>query len=400
MILHITPSTGCARFPPENYGGVEDHIYEVSRRLCKKEAVAVLDGSCENAAPSREAVEGFSVYRIPTRFLPTIFRRSTFNFPIDQTSYAAISARLLSASEKIGARIVHLHESHTQFLNAIADKRPKVFTFHGSHTCVPYHKQTFHAKLLAWKFDGFSAKRCDHLIAISRISARNIRAYLGCPPDKISIIPHGINTENFRIMGADKEISKELNCQDRPVLISIARIAQDKGLDLSLEAAALLKGRFPDILLIFCGISNKELAFHPYGMHILSLVKKYGLQKNVAFIGRVSRKDLPRYISISDVFLHPARVEAFGLVVGEAMACGKPAVCLEGSGGPDDMIVDGANGFLCKKENPQDIAEKVQFLLDSPRTRDSFGKKARQTIIKEFSWETCVEKIQGVYDAL
>ncbi len=399
MLLQVAPSTGYAKFPPVNYGGVEDFIYQNSRLLAASKDMLVLYG--ENGLKKAETIEreGFQIFRTPlVRFsesgpLPTI------NIPISLANNLFAASRLFSAAKKLDFDLLHLHESHTQFLLAKYSKAPKVFTFHGSHTCIPYERQTLHAKILAWKFDGYAAKHCDHLTAISNISKKNILAYTGFSEDDVSVVHYGVDANKFKRSKKDGTLAKQLNLEGRPVLICVTRLAHDKGLDLTLNALSELAKKFPGVTCLFCGISLSDLQKNSYGKRLIYTISKNNLWKNVSFLGKISRQELPNYLSLADVFVHPARVEAFGLAVGEAMACELPPICLENSGGPDDMITSGNNGFLVP-ENHYELSKGIAHLLENSGEARRIGRRARATILKNFTWGECAEKLDRIYARL
>lgn len=400
MILQAAPSTGYATFPPNNYGGVEGFIYETSKRISQFNEIGVLYGDPELRKAGIAELEGIKVFSTPiTRFSESI-PLPAIGIPVSLANNLFAASRLFSAAKQLDVDLLHLHESHTQFLIAKYQKTPKVFTFHGSHTCIPYGRQTLHAKILAWKFDGYAAKYCDHLTAISTLSKRNIVAYTGFPEEDVSVVHYGVDANKFKRSKEDETLVKQLNLEGRHVLICVTRLAHDKGLDLTLNALSELAKKFPDITCLFCGISLSDLQRNSYGKRMLYLISKNNLWKNVSFLGKISRQELPNYLLLADVFVHPARVEAFGLAVAEAMACELPPVCLKNSGGPDDMVDTGRNGFLCRSEDPHDIAEKIKFLLENPKTLRSFGGRARKTIVNNFSWEACVHKLRHIYGSI
>jgi len=82
-----------------------------------------------------------------------------------------------------------------------------------------------------------------------------------------------------------------------------------------------------------------------------NLVIKLDLIDNVNFIGSVKQEQLVSFYQDADVVLLPSKHESFGMVITEAMACGTPVIALEGSGGPEEIILNGFDGLVVPIEN-------------------------------------------------
>ena len=102
---------------------------------------------------------------------------------------------------------------------------------------------------------------------------------------------------------------------------------------------------------------------------------------------------------MSDVTVVPSLQEAFGLVVSEAMACGKPVI---GSnvGGIPDQIVDGYNGFLVEPKDPLKIAERILWSIDNPEAIKSMGINGRRIVEEKYDIEKRADNIISLYKQL
>jgi glycosyltransferase involved in cell wall biosynthesis len=129
------------------------------------------------------------------------------------------------------------------------------------------------------------------------------------------------------------------------------------------------------------------------------LAIKLGVGKNVIFTGKISPNDVPLYYAISNIVVVPSLQEAFGLVVAEAMACGKPVIGTR-VGGIPDQIIDGYNGFLVEPRNPMQIAEKILWLIEHPDEAKQMGMNGRKIVEEKFNIEKRIEKIISLYEGL
>ena len=92
----------------------------------------------------------------------------------------------------------------------------------------------------------------------------------------------------------------------------------------------------------------------------------------------------------------PSRSEGFGMVAVEAMACSKPVIATK-VGGLKEIVIDGYNGLLVEKNNPNDLREKILELINNEDLRKILGKNGRE-FSKKFSWEECAKNVKGIYE--
>ena len=102
------------------------------------------------------------------------------------------------------------------------------------------------------------------------------------------------------------------------------------------------------------------------------------------------------YYAMSDIVVVPSLQEAFGLVVAEAMASGKPVI---GSnvGGIPDQIIDGYNGFLVQPRKPKEIAEKILWLINNPEEARRMGMNGRRIVEEKFDINKRIDRLISLY---
>ncbi|MEM2487710.1 MAG: glycosyltransferase family 4 protein, partial [Thermoproteota archaeon] len=121
-----------------------------------------------------------------------------------------------------------------------------------------------------------------------------------------------------------------------------------------------------------------------------------GVKEKVIFTGRISRNEVPYYYAMSDIVVVPSLQEAFGLVISEAMSSGKPVI---GSkvGGIPDQIIHGYNGFLVQPRNPEEIAEKIVWLIENPEKAKQMGRNGRILAEEKFNIDRRIDRIIQLY---
>ncbi|MCK5559919.1 MAG: glycosyltransferase family 4 protein, partial [Thermoplasmata archaeon] len=172
------------------------------------------------------------------------------------------------------------------------------------------------------------------------------------------------------------------------VVLYLGRLKFHKGLEYLIESAKLTD---PDIKYLIVG----EGDFEP---HLKEIVERFGVKDRIIFAGRVPNSEIPKYYCASDVFILPSitRLEAFGLVVIEAMACGKPVI-ISNIPGVSENITDGEEGLIVEPTNPKDIAKKINYLMKNEKIRLKMGAKGRKKVEQNYSLARVVDQLEKVY---
>ena len=169
------------------------------------------------------------------------------------------------------------------------------------------------------------------------------------------------------------------------MIVSVGRLVHRKGQDTLVEALPEILRSHPDAHLLFVGIG-------PHLEYIHKRAIQLGVLGSISFVGRVQYSELPRFISVGEIFAMPSRsrlagleVEGLGIVYLEASACQLPVVGGL-SGGAPDALLEGETGFAADGLDPSSVARAVITLLDDPHRAKEMGKRGRQWIIEEWDW--------------
>jgi glycosyltransferase involved in cell wall biosynthesis len=133
--------------------------------------------------------------------------------------------------------------------------------------------------------------------------------------------------------------------------------------------------------------------------YYVALATKLGINQKTIFTGRVP--SVVPYCAVADLLVLPSTdmSEAFGLVLVEAMALGKPVIA-SNLPGVRTVVDDQYNGLLTKPKDVLDLASKISYLLKSDEIRALFGQRGRQKVIKEYSWTNIVLKLNSAFSEL
>ena len=115
----------------------------------------------------------------------------------------------------------------------------------------------------------------------------------------------------------------------------------------------------------------------------IELPKLGACADDIIFHGAIAFQDIPNAYAKAAVCVFPSHMETLGLVAPEAMAMEKPVIFTKLGPGPE-VIIDGETGLLCNPHQPEDIANKIVYLLSNPELSLQFGKKARTSVLERF----------------
>lgn len=215
--------------------------------------------------------------------------------------------------------------------------------------------------------------------------------------DAVKVIYNGVDSNRFNPDNDCSYLYEEWNIPKTARIIGMmGRVNSWKGQGDFLKAANIIMAKFPDVYTVFVGAAfegeewrEKELAEaiaqSPYKDRIIN--KGY-------------RTDSEGIYKLYDVFVLPStNPDPLPTVVLEAMATGKPIVGYK-HGGVCEMVKDGYNGLLAKVGNPDDLAAKIEVLIENNSKREEMGKNSRRRLLENFSMETYVQNYSSEYDRL
>ncbi|HMQ55751.1 MAG TPA: glycosyltransferase family 1 protein, partial [Anaerolineae bacterium] len=187
-----------------------------------------------------------------------------------------------------------------------------------------------------------SVQRADHVIAVSESTRHDLIDLYQTPPEKISVLYHGVGAEFRPILDAARlaTVRRKYSLPEPPLILSVGTVQPRKNYQRLLQAFAHVR---PAASLVIAGGQGW------YFDEILAEVRRLHLESRVRFLGFVDEADLPLLYNLATVFVYPSLYEGFGLPVLEAMACGVPVVASRRSALPE---VVGAAGQLI---DPVDI---------------------------------------------
>jgi glycosyltransferase involved in cell wall biosynthesis len=188
------------------------------------------------------------------------------------------------------------------------------------------------------------------------------------PKDRVIATPNPVNCSAIDQFSQAQPTHPWLNHKDKPVIVSVARLAQQKNFPLLLEAFAKVK-KIYDVRLIIFGEG-------PQRDNLESQIQSLGLEQSVSLPGFNSNPWC--HIAAADMFVLSSEEEPFGLVLVEAMMCGVPVIATDAlGGGPKNVLDQGRCGILVPDKNLDQLTKAILSLLDNPELSSQFVKAAK-----------------------
>ncbi len=233
------------------------------------------------------------------------------------------------------------------------------------------------------------ARSCSLVVAAAQQEKDKILAYFKLSPEKVAVIPCGVDRNLFRPRGRQRA-KEQLGLAGRSVIFAVGRIEPVKGFDLLIEAAGLLPEE-EDFRVIIAGGGDQS---RPCIAALKKTAATLGIAGRVDFRGIIEHRDLPLYYSAADVTVIPSHYESFGLVALESIACGTPAV-----GAPVGILPElinrsgGRYGYLVYDRDPVSWAAKIREVLLYP---EPISKSGIDKLLAPYNWADAASSLTGL----
>ena len=354
-----------------NPGGVKRHVLGLHKEF-KRRGVY-----CKILAPRRSFKEeyGKDIILLGTSFpLPLLGSQSDFD-----VNFNPLAIQRVMEKEKFD--VLHFHNfGFPSSLQVVQQSKAlNILTFHSNPTGskflmrFPIILKTLE-RIASWKIDG--------VIGVAPLSLKFFRKYSG---PKI-VIPNGIDVEDFnpQVPKIKKFVDSKLN------ILYVGRIETRKGLIYLLKAYRILQKKFDNLRIIVVGEGEMKKKCQDF-------IKKYNLRE-VHFVGAKSGQELTSYYNTADIFVSPSIFgESFGLVLLEAMACGKPVVAFANQGYKELLAGKPGAKFLAKPKDSKGLAKKIELFVENKKLREEMGEWGLKDA-QNYSWRKVAERILKFYE--
>jgi glycosyltransferase involved in cell wall biosynthesis len=356
-------------------GGAEVSIKEITDRLSKDFEFDLITTRLDLKSPNKERVGNVNVYRIggKNKTLNKIlipFRGASFALTL-RRKYKYNSFWAVMVSYASGAAFF------SNFLGSYVGLKKVPIILNLQEGDSENHLKYGWLGLikLSWKL---ALRNTTMLTALSNflINRAKDNGYKGLSV----LVPNGVDLEVFtQAVPEEKklEVAFKLGKKTGDVyLTTTSRLTHKNATDDIIRALSFLP---ENIHLLVIGIGEE-------GQKLQKLVLSLGLEKRVKFLGFIKHRELPLYLSISDIFIRPSRSEGFGNSFIEAMAASVPVIATP-VGGIPDFLDDKETGVFCSPDNPKSISEAVNLILNNNEIRERIIQKAKERVVQNYSWD-------------
>jgi phosphatidylinositol alpha-1,6-mannosyltransferase len=354
-------------YPPKT-GGIQSYLWELWRRLPVGEAVVLTArGPSSAATDAFDRGEPYPIVRTRERvLLPT----------------PGLARTIRKVAADADASLVLLDPALPLGMLGPSLGLPYGVVLHGAEVTVPGRMPIGRALLVR------VLKHSQLAVAAGGYPAREARRAAGDELGRTVIVPPGVDIDRFRPLDPAERRAARLRHGlplDGRLIVSVSRLVPRKGMDVLVEAAALLGRTRPDLTVAIGGQGRDA-------RRLSALIRRSGAP--VRLLGFVPDNDLPALNGTADVWAMICRnrwggleQEGFGIVFLEAAATGVPQVAGR-SGGADEAVVDGETGIVVDRpDDPAAVARALGRLLDDEELRAKMGVAGRQRVAAEFDYD-------------
>lgn len=369
-------------YPPSGVGGVATHVEGLATALARAghEVVVMCVGQPDE--PVDTIVQGVRVLRADASlpWLPDhnpVARQASANHQLAQC------AALLGDWRP---DVVHAHDWTASWaadtLKALFAV-PLVATLHGTERGRHGGHVPMGVPGEVNSVEWWLTYQAREVIACSRFMVREVIDGFDLPPDKVHLVPNGIDADRWRTAPWPHDLERE------PLVVAWGRIQYEKGFQVLASAIGALRHRVPGLRCVVAGRGTylPELQTH---------LDMEGVGDLVHLAGFVTDDELRDLLRRAACVVIPSLYEPFGIVALEGMAAGAPMVVAR-TGGLAEIIDGSGAGLLFEPGNPHDLADRVADVVNQPHLAAELRSNAEALLQRTYTWDAIAEATASVY---
>jgi len=299
--------------------------------------------------------------------------------------------RLAAFLAKSPYSIVHTHTSKPGIFGTLAARRAGIpGVIHTVHL-FPFHEETGKVVTAAYvAAQRLAARWCDRIVTVSDYQRDwALRQGIG-RPEQIVSIPNGVPVERARPARSKEQIRAEIGIGDAFMVLSTGRLAEQKGLEYLIRAAASVRSELPGIKIVLAGAG-------PLERKLAKLVSDLGLGDTVLLLG--FRADVGSLLAACDLVVLPSLWEGLSISLLEAMAAGKPVVTTT-LGSNLEVTADGKTAVLVPPKDPASLADAIRALALDPAQLEELGRRGLEMQRERYTMRRMVDAYSEEYEQL
>lgn len=338
----------------------------------------------------KENHDGLMIYRFPCISLPKTKKFVKIIFPNKKRVYSILK------NEKID--IIQIQNpisllSRTVIKVAKELNIPVVMGFHFQAETITKSLPILDTEKInhfLFKILSLGFLKSDIVVAPSKFGAKTLKKYQ--PSLRIVVISNGVNLKQFFPKKTDM-FKKKNGLYGKEIVLYVGRLSPEKNVRILIDCIPLIIKKVENIRLLIVGHG-------PLKDNLIKYTKKLGVKKYVTFTGKISEKKLCCIYNSCSLFVLPSIVELQGIVVLEAMACGKPIIVAKSkTSAAPEFVKEGVNGFIFNPDDKNDLANKILKIITNKNLKLNMGKMSLK-LVKKHNIENSTNKLEKVYSNL
>lgn len=385
-------------FPPV-VSGSSIQLAALSAELARSGSeVVVITAKASTDSADYEIVNGVHVYRLPARRLPKM--SISLNFPWLTYTFTRGNLRRIEAIiQRHNPDIFHLHNHMFDLAPAAVlmrrrFRKPLVITLHTfiKHANNLYNVFLYPADRILLNY--LIIRQANTLICPDLNTVNYAREAFG--KTNVVLVPYGINIPETPAEGYVEQLRTKYGLNNHRVILSLGHLHKIRNRKDLVEALPLVLKEYPNTVLLIVGMVGDDTP--------AVLARQLGIQESVIFTGHVPYVEVPALLALSDLEAHWLNQDSpdktsLGVASLEAMGAGKVVVAAASEDNYGvGVLKNGENVILVKPGDPEGLAQRIIELFRDEQERTAIGKRARQTVKDNFSWDGVRAQTVKVYE--
>lgn len=375
-------------YPPRIIGGISRVVYDLAQMLGAQGNEVHIVTCLDQGALEEEQDKYVNVHRVRSYDL------STMNF-IDwvlQLNFAILEQCIKLVGSTGRFDIVHAHDWIVAFAARVLKAScgiPLISTIHatewGRNWGIHNEVQRYISSVEWWlTYESWK------VIVNSGYMYNEVCEVFHLPPDKVRVIPNGVDLDKFRGYVRDSVFRRNFAADNEKIVFFIGRLVNEKGAHILLDAMPKILTYYSDVKLVITG-KGPQLDF------LRNKAASMGIEDKVYFTGYISDDILSKLYMCVDVAVFPSLYEPFGIVVLESMVAGVPVVVSD-AGGIGEIVEHGIDGMKAYAGNPESLADSILEVLHNPVRAEKMKTRAMEKLHRQYDWRHLSELALKTYE--
>jgi glycosyltransferase involved in cell wall biosynthesis len=365
-------------------GGLGRHVTDLTSEGTKRGITYIVVTISKTDKESYKVEDGVHVFRLlpwkrkPSEFLDYI-RNINFRF-----------SQFVLQELQLSFDLIHVHDWLTGIAGSqLKDilKLPLLTTFHATEIGRKQDQVTAITKRIT-DYETKLVQASDRIIVCSLYMKNVLINELGCPLEKLEVIPNGVIPKNYQAIMLNEDVRNRFPFVGSPFLFAMGRLVKEKGFQLLIHAFSEIHQEFPDFILVIAGKG-------PFESELKQLTIKVNLENKVIFTGFLHDLERNTLLKHCDMLVIPSLYEPFGIIALEGMTAAKPTVAFN-IGGLGEILAE-KRGILISEVNSKSLAEILRKYLSQPDQYQDIAYKGFQSVNSEYNWSLLIDETADVY---